>query len=547
MKWSDEWYASTMPCVVIRRFGFGAREARAMTTVYQPLLGHVATALYVSLCHWGHDHTDAVTVEMNVALVMCGFEPSERGFKQWAHHSSFLEAAGLLTSYYRADPNGAQWTFVLHTPLLVNAFFADDSLTALLQERVGPMMYQALYDLLFPADIPRDDATYGTDVSHTKKEVYHASHGTNSHVASGGQQTTGFYRPEDVLRRFPRSSKNRRFVERMLVSPTLTERINAFAVRYDLTLKETVSLLDEEGMFRQGGEFEVTRFAQRAAQLRGVTVREDPVDARAPSPSHNPEVVSLGASSAGNAIPIPHRTTTTSLVTLPVVTRQSATFVSSVTSFSAPSSESSVASVVSLEPALREEREQDIWTKLHGREVDALHWFELPDQFQHTCDVRQYNAMLVNASYGEILRLFFHPSSVPAAIKEAFHEIHVAYHLPDEVLNAMIHYIRTNDFDWSTKFIDAIAANIAGKHIRQFEQAVAHFRKAERTRQYRGKSPSPKREEGTRTKSDAGYKSRPPRVPSPKVVPPSGNATRKEATPEDIARIMEKARRMHER
>jgi hypothetical protein len=29
-------------------------------------------------------------------------------------------------------------------------------------------------------------------------------------------------------------------------------------------------------------------------------------------------------------------------------------------------------------------------------------------------------------------------------------------------------------------------------------------------------------------------------------MPPPGNATIKEATPEDIARIMEKARRMHE-
>src|SRR5690606_19794780 len=142
-------------------------------------------------------------------------------------------------------------------------------------------------------------------------------------------------------------------------------------------------------------------------------------------------------------------------------------------------------------------------------------------QFQGQCDARQYNAMLANMPYSQVLKMFFAPAEVPVYVEEAFMAMNIDYQLPDEVLNAMIHYIRVNDLDWRRSFLDAIAANVAGKQIRSFENAVLYFRKEEQTR---SRAAAKGRGEPRRAGSTESRRGRSPAKPVIPVVRPAEKA-----------------------
>lgn len=269
MKWSPEWQTVAMQAVVVPPPAHWTRHLSTLTLAYQPLIGPMALSIYVTLCSGGEDATKPC--ELHTVLVRCGIDPSEEAYERWAAYGSYLEAVGLLKTYIRGEVGKSIFTFVFAEPHSPESFFADEKLTRCLQDRVGGMrVAQIKRWLLRSTETLVDVTTYGTDISRTHMEVFHAG-GSSTYRGQGGSEgkiegARGLFSAEQLLQRFPRSSEHRRFVERLTFSPSLLEQINTLVKQFRLTLKETVSLLDVAGVFRADGQFDVEQFSRIVAQ-----------------------------------------------------------------------------------------------------------------------------------------------------------------------------------------------------------------------------------------------------------------------------------------
>ncbi|WP_309122683.1 hypothetical protein [Paenibacillus sp.] len=489
--------------VVSRRFGLSPLDSRLLWTAYQPMIGGTAVALYTTL--YSALASDAVgdcdAGTLGQLFLACGLPPNERGRKQLVDETAKLEAVGLLQTFRRMDGDEvAAYEFRLQPPLRPDQFFGVHHLWLLLQEKLGPNGAEAVRRS-FAADggimaRPADHETL-EDISAPFYEVFRMTVGAAALAEeptelveppasqAGGEFGRDGFRGDELLRRFPRSHAHRRAMERLVADPARLAELNYHAGRFELTLKQTVSLLDEDGMFAANGEWVADRFQARAAEVyRGSNEQA----MRKERTTHKQAVARESEASAA-------------------------------------------ASALAAE-----------------RDVSAPYWLEVPEQFQGQCDVRQYNAMLANSPYTRVLKMFFQPSAVPTAVEEAFLTMKVNYQLPDEVLNVMIHYIRANDLDWKRNYLDAIAGNVAGKRIRSFENAVTYFRKAEQSRASAGAA-GRTGEAGSAgagaapQRAPQARRGRPPGTAKP-VIPVAKSSDTPEATEEDIMRMMEMAKRL---
>lgn len=488
---------------VIRHFGLSPIDFRMITDVYQPIIGAFAASLYNTL--YSRFSTNTVGCSSPAALsslfLICGLEPNEQGRKRLVDETSKLEAVGLLRSYRRVGKDGEveRYDFHLEKPYSPVEFFDVHHLWILLNEKLGSKNAESVRSSFFTGDllssISEDDGKW-EDISAPFYEVFRLS------VPAGSEQSVreaaaalepaasavaseygrdGFQCSE-LMRRFPRSSPNRRYVERLQQQPEMLAQINYFAGKFELTLKETVSLLDEEGMFLQDGRLDGERFEARASEL---FLRSEE------SERGRERLRSKQQAEIGNE----------------------------------RNDEGTDASIA---------RERD---------VAPAYWLDVPEQFAGKCDAQQYNSLLANAPYTRVLKWFFHPAAVPGNVQKAFLALNVNSRLPDEVINVMIHYIRTNNLDWTRGFLEAIGANVAGKHIRTFESAVKHFRNAEQVRNGGasvrggaagdGEAAAPRRQ----TDNRRGRPSKP-------VIPVAKKSEGKSATDADIRRILEKAKQL---
>lgn len=107
--------------------------------------------------------------------------------------------------------------------------------------------------------------------------------------------------------------------------------------------------------------------------------------------------------------------------------------------------------------------------------VDEGHLLELPAFLQDKCDIQQYNVILRNKPYLEILDMFF-PGSIPDPILNIFERIDLHYKLEEEVINVLIHYLKCYNLSWTRSFVETVAADMLGKQIQSYEQAVRYIR-----------------------------------------------------------------------
>jgi replication initiation and membrane attachment protein len=468
--------------IVVREFGLSSLDRRILTTLYQPLIGSSSIALYMTMC----SQLPAEMVgsskpgSLSMLFLACGMQPNENGRKQLMDDTSQLEAVGLLrTSRITDEHDVIIYEFDLLAPVLPHILFSSHYLWLMFQERMGSAAAEQLRQS-FITEKTKYKIIHREVISVSFQEQFRLIHPmpattTPVRLNSADAFNHGGFMPNELLRRFPKSSVNRKFLENMLSDNGLVTQLNYWAGKYELTLKETVSLLDEGDMFLSNGDFHVERFQTRAVEIRRqISRREEDQSPR----ERKREVQAI--SSDNNKMP------------------------------------------------------------LDERESDEKYWLEVPETFLNDCNARQYNSLLVNASYDQLLKIHFRPASVPLVVREAFLKMHLDYHLPDEVINVLIHYVRKNALDWSPKYLDAIAANVVGKHIRTFEQAVAHFRKAEQVRNGTQDSAKVQRGMNRTTERKEQSKFMKPQVASPQ------RQSKKAASEEDIRRILEKAKRLQD-
>lgn len=476
---------------VIRRFGLSALDLRMLWTVYQPMTGGFAISLYTAMyASLGADIVGGSAMQpLGRLFLATGLEPNEQGRRRLVEETSKLEAVGLLRTIRKRGADGmAEYEFHLAAPLAPDQFFGVHHLWLLLQEKLGIAAAEEVRRSIMGEVLGDPDGESGEDISAPFYEVFRITIPSEAEGAeetgedawpkpalSGGQFGRDGFRPDEILRRVPRSSANRKAVERMLADAEKLAELNYIAGRFGLSLKLTAQLLDETDMFSAAGEWRAERFQERALEIYRQT---NHYASNKPSGAGKQSAAAKG----GNAA----------------------------------------------EPGERE--------KVPPREVAKTYWLPVPEQFAGQWDIRQYNQMLANTPYMEVLKLFFAPSAVPVTVGEAFVAMNIDYQLPDEVINVMIHYIRTNDLDWRRNFLDAIGANVAGKQIRTYERAVVYFRKEE---QARAKATSGKR---AGAGSGAGAARR-QRAASP-VIPVVRAEGKPEATEEDIQRMLKMAEQL---
>jgi replication initiation and membrane attachment protein len=129
-------------------------------------------------------------------------------------------------------------------------------------------------------------------------------------------------------------------------------------------------------------------------------------------------------------------------------------------------------------------------------EVAELYQEEVPAMLRANMNKEQYNFLMRNQPYTQFVKHFF-PGSVPDMVDKMFIKIDVNYKLPNEVINVLIHYLKSYDLSWNRPFVETIAADLLGKHVDTYEKAVLYIREQVKVKERR-QAPAAPRSAGSR-------------------------------------------------
>lgn len=487
-----------------RDFSLSALDYKMLNFIYQPLVGAFAIGFYQLLYqHVPGERVGYSRMEQQRRLFLTlGVDPSEKGRKFLIEQASKLEAVGLLQTsrIYVPETDDAIYEYELHGPLSPNEFFKTQHLTLLLRDKVGKFSVLALREQ-FCAEEPEElthIALHKEDLSIPFYELFTL----NTHVIDYEleQALTEVSPPRqaafrmgsaesglnyaDIISRFPRISANRVYVERLRYEPEQLGIINYVVKKYKLTLQDICSLLDEDGMFDEDGEVRLDELQRRAnLQYRQGKRRAE----------------------------------------------ESERLVHKVAGMRREEETAAADERLSVEHA-----------------VEMEYYLDVPVQFQGKCDIHQYNMMLRNEPYTEMLKKFF-PGSVPDNLLDMFEKIDLNYKLPEEVINVLIHYLMSlliggTNQRINRNFVDAIASNMLMKQIDTYEKAVRHIRDQEKIGH---SAESAKKSGGTTRRGRTGYDKTGKQKPNIPIIQnvPQGRAV----TPEQLEEMRKVARKLDQK
>lgn len=420
---------------VYRNFGLSALDGKMLSSLYQPMVGAFATALYQLLYQQVPlEQVGYSAVEQQRRLFMTlGLELSEKGRKMFVEQTSKLEAVGLLQTNRIFIPENDDYIYEyeLQPPLSPAEFFQTQHLTLLLRDKVGKFAVLSLQEQLSSKE-PEEWSNTSVNKENVSVLFYDIFE-LNTHVIdyeleqaiteiSSSKQpkppTSGDnegFNYSEIIMRFPRDSVNRSFVEQFRFNTEQLGIANYVARKYDLSVQDLCRLLDEDGVFDQDGDLKLDELQYRAN-----------LHFRQGKRRHDLREVTSGK-------------------------------------------------VISL-------RQNEVGASAEHEEEHAVqmeYYVEVPPQFQSKCDVHQYNMMLRNEPYTRLLKTFF-PGSVPDNLLDIFEKIDLNYKLPGEVINVLIHYlmimISTGEHRINRNFVDAIASNMLLKQVDTYEKAVHYIR-----------------------------------------------------------------------
>lgn len=418
---------------VYRDFSLSGLDYKMLASLYQPMIGAAAIAVYHTLYQQqiGERVGYSPLEQQRKLFLSLELEPGENGRKQFVEATSKLEAVGLLQTARRFLPSTEDYLYEyqLFVPLAPQEFFKNQHLTLLLRDKVGKYMVLFLRDELLSeepgelADSARENISIpfydlfrlNTQViDYELEQAIYETAAARPSAAALDTETKGFDSAE-ILMRFPRGSRNRAWVEMLGIRKDQLAAVNITAKKYDLTLQETCRLLDEDGVFDDEGAllFEVLQYKANLLFRQGKR-------------------------------------------------RQEAT-------------ERNVRKIGEAYQNQGEQPRQDG----DGPEEQAVQmefYVDVPTLFQGQCDVHQYNMMLRNQPYTMVLKKFFAQGSVPDGVLDIFEKIDLNYGLPEEVINVLIHFIHTDRRSWAKSSIEAVASDMLGKQTTSYEQAIEYIR-----------------------------------------------------------------------
>ncbi|MFD1441936.1 replication initiation and membrane attachment family protein [Lacticaseibacillus hegangensis] len=126
--------------IVVQATYFSDLDQDVAVHLYQPLIGPVALALYLSLWNDSRRQPGAGDRRKQTALMdLLGVDLDTL----YAARGR-LEALGLMKTYTSTDAGGRYWAYELYRPVAADRFFQDDTLSLLLFDRVGEVRFTQL-------------------------------------------------------------------------------------------------------------------------------------------------------------------------------------------------------------------------------------------------------------------------------------------------------------------------------------------------------------------------------------------------------------------
>jgi len=493
--------------VVYRDFALSGLDRNVLAQLYQPMVGAFAVGLYLLLYHhMAEDRTGYSALEAQRKLFLgLDLEMNPDGRQTLADQASRLEAVGLLQVFRQYDPvqDETIYEYVLLRPLAAGEFFATFHLALLLRDKVGKMAFQELRES-FALSEPQGLARFVNreEITVPFYEIFRLSAGpvdpeleeALAESAAANEKAKEAVRPperirhSDMLLRFPRTSPNRPYVERLNRAPESMAQLNYLAYKYDLEVPEICRLLNEDGVFHEDGTLRWEELQFRANLMYRQDRKREEERERVLARTGAAEAA--GSGTAGPAAD--------------------------------PAEESSAA-------------------------VSGIPLLPVPERFGLKAPVEVYNQMLRREPYTRMLERYF-PGAVPDAFARIFERIDLNYKLPEPVINVLIHYmLGMNHAQRLTKsFIDSVASNMLAKGIDTFEKAVLYVREQEKlnemlARKKRGGDGPAKAtaESGSRGRG-AGR-----RKPAISVVEDRG--PKAEIPPEEVAKMRELVRKLKDK
>ncbi|MCA0755519.1 helicase DnaB [Paenibacillus sp. N4] len=418
---------------IFRDFSLSSLDYKMLSLIYQPMIGAFAVAFYQQLYHGiaeGCSGYSSLEPQRKLFLGL-GLEMNEKGRKYLIEQASRLEAVGLLQTSRLGLTDNADviYEYELAEPLSPAEFFRNMHLTMLLRDKVGKYAVISLResfgavepDELAGAQLNKENIStpfyelFKLNMQSVDDEFEQAlTEVAPSRQASArpALATAGIPYGEMILR-FPRNSANRRYIERLRSDEGQLAQINYVAYKYSLTVTDVCRLLDEDGIFGEGGVLNVDELQLRANQFYRQDKKRDEERQRTLAKTQLTADEETGGP---------------------------------------------------------EEPDEEF-------EVLEQHYLQVPGRLQGRCDIRQYNMLMRNEPHTRFLQRFFPgavPDWIERSFERIDLNYKLAAPVINVLVH---YVIGMNDAHRVTKtFLEAVASNMLVKQIDTFEKAVLYVR-----------------------------------------------------------------------
>ena len=213
------------------------KDKRIISLLYQPIIGHAATALYYTLID-DLDKSELISDDLTHHHIMTNMQLS---LENLIVAREKLEAVGLLKTYVRQD-NINHFVYLIYSPLSAIDFFNHPILNVVLYNNLGKVEYEKMVSIF---KMPRINLKDYTDITCSFDEVFSSVSGTvleyNDSILKSESSNILVNKSLDfdlIISGFPESQINSR-----CFTDEVKQLINKLAFLYDLNTLDMQSII----------------------------------------------------------------------------------------------------------------------------------------------------------------------------------------------------------------------------------------------------------------------------------------------------------------
>jgi replication initiation and membrane attachment protein len=472
---------------VYRDFTLSALATKTLIRLYQPMIGALAVSFYLTLIYEVHaDEAGYSPPEQQRKLFLTmGFEPGEKHRKLLVDQASLLEAVGLLQTSRLFVPQSDDYVYIyrMAEPLPPGEFFKNQHLLLLLRDKVGKQTVLQLGRELIATE---PDELKGASEENLSVPFYELFRLNTKVIDHELEQAFYEMAPARAVPQEEQAKNGFKYSEIIMRIPK-TSRNRA---------------LVEELKYRSDELARINYIAQKYdLKLQELCRLLDEDDAFSTDGAVDLDALQNKASQSFRQEQKREETRTRYMAKVGAESNE-------------PGDE-----------AIPEEKP-----------VEMAFYLEVPAMFQGQCDIHQYNMLMRNEPYTQVLKRFF-PKQIPEGLRDIFEKVDLNYGLNEEVINVLIHFLHTDKRSWAKSWIESIAADLLGKQVATYEQAVQYIRQQQEYKA-RAAAKSDKRKTAD-TGSYSRSSSKKPNIPIIQNVPDEPLPTE-----EEFAAMLRKARKL---